>query len=92
MNLLFWALTTGTLGKLILGIAVLRVHAGILHQHKIDGKVLNAIKGERYVTILGIVLILFGYILEMVFYGYTPLLTCSLSECGAAAGALFGAP
>lgn len=92
MNLLFWALTTGMLGKVILGVAVIRVHMGILHEHKIDGTVLAAIKRERWVTVVGIFLIIVGYAFEMVFYGYTPLLTCSLSECGAAAGAIFGAP
>ena len=92
MNILFWALTIGTLGKVTLGIAVLRVHMGILHEHKIDNVVLKSLKRERYVTSLGILLIIIGYVLEITFYGYTPLLTCGFEECGAAVGTLFGGP
>ncbi len=68
METLYIALGLGTLGKLVLGIAVLRVHAYILREHKIDQVVLRAIKRERYVTALGILLIVLGYAFEMYFY------------------------
>ena len=90
MNLLFLGLTIGVIGKIVLGVAVLRVHNGILHEHKIDNVVLQSIRNEKWVTIAGLSLIVIGYILEVVFYGYTPLLTCDLSECGAAAIQVFG--
>ncbi len=69
MWLLYVGLTLGTLGKIILGIAVIRVHARIFEQHKIDGLVLSAIQREKYITTGAIVLIVLGYILEMFFYG-----------------------
>ena len=68
MFFLYLGLTVGTLGTLILGIAVVRVHSYILQEHKIDGVVLRAIKRERYITAFGIGLIVIGYVLEMVFY------------------------
>jgi len=83
MNLLLWGLTIGTVGKLILGIAVLRVHVGILHEHKIDGAVLRSIKKEQWVTLFGLALITVGYALEIIFYGGTPLFSCTGTDCTA---------
>lgn len=74
MIMLFWGITIGTIGKVVLGIAVLRVHMGILREHKIDGAVLSSIKRERWVTVLGIVLIITGYLIEVLFYGTTPFI------------------
>jgi hypothetical protein len=68
MEMLYLGLALGTVGKLILGIAVWRVHAYILREHKIDQVVLHAIRRERYVTGMGILLILLGYAFEMLFY------------------------
>ncbi len=70
----------------MLGIAVLRAHAGILHEHKIDGVVLKAMRREHWLTLIGLALIVIGYICEITFYGYTPLLTCAFEECAAAVG------
>ena len=84
MNLLLWGLTIGTIGKLVLGIAVLRVHAGILEEHTIDDKVLASLKRERYVTLFGLFLIVVGYVLEIIFYGgYTQFFDCIGNECTA---------
>lgn len=90
MNLLLWGLTVGTVGKLILGIAVLRVHIGILKEHKIDDVVLKSIVRERYITLFGLALITIGYILEVLFYsGYTSFFECVGAECAAALEAAF---
>ena len=89
MNLLFWGLTIGMIGKIMLGIAVLRVHLGIFREHKIDNVVLKSIVRERYVTYIAILLIAMGYVLEVAFYGETPLFTCTFGECGAALNAAF---
>lgn len=90
MSLLLWGLTLGTVGKLILGVAVLRVHVGILKKHTIDDTVLKAIKRERYVTLIGLVLIFIGYVCEVVFYGgSTQFFSCSGDECNAAVNAAF---
>lgn len=65
MDLLLWGMTFGTVGKLVLGLAVLRVHVYILREHTIDGVVLRALKREQYVTVFGLMLIVLGYVLEM---------------------------
>ena len=82
-------MTLSFLGKIILGIAVLRVHSGILHEHKIDGAVLRVMRRERYITLLGLALIMIGYILELVFYGHTPFLMCGGEECDTAISRIF---
>jgi hypothetical protein len=90
MNLLLWGITLGTIGKLVLGIAVLRVHIRMFQEHKIDGVVLRAIKREHYLTILGLGLIVLGYALEIWFYrGSTEFLNCIGSECAGALQAAF---
>ncbi len=68
MALFYIALGIGTLGKIVLGFAVWRVHAHILEEHRIDKVVLQSIRRERYVTLFGIALIVVGFILEIVFY------------------------
>ena len=82
MNLLLWGITLGTVGKLILGIAVLRVHIRIFEEHAIDGVVLRAIKREHLMTFLGLLLIILGYVFEVMFYyGYTGFFECVGEEC-----------
>jgi hypothetical protein len=82
MNLLLWGITLGTIGKLIIGIAVLRVHIRIFQEHSIDGVVLRAIKREHILTIIGLFLIIAGYIFEVLFYqGSTEFFNCVGSEC-----------
>jgi hypothetical protein len=89
MNLLLWGLTLGTIGKLVLGIALLRVHAYILKEHKIDNVVLAALRRERYFTALGLILIVLGYVLEVFFYnGSTNLLDCVGGACAGALSAI----
>ncbi len=84
MNLLLWGLTLGTIGKLVLGIAVLRVHLHMFKARDIDADVLMAIKREHVVTIFGLGLIVFGFLLEVMFYyGYTNLFGCLPGECAA---------
>lgn len=90
MNLLLWGITLGTVGKLILGIAVLRVHIRMFEEHSIDNIVLQAIKKEHYLTIFALLLIVLGYFFEVYFYNSsTQLLNCSGAECAAAVSAAF---
>lgn len=89
MNLLFWGLTVSLIGKVLLAAGVLLAHSEIEHEHRIDEKVIMMFHKERILTILGILLIVFGYALEIYFYGFTTnMLTCSGEECGAAAAML----
>lgn len=90
MNMLLWGLTLGTVGKLILGYAVLRVHVYILREHRIDNIVLKAIKREQFVTLLGLALILIGFLFEVYFYNYsTDLFSCTGEDCGLLMGQIF---
>jgi hypothetical protein len=83
-----WGITLGTVGKLVLGVAVLRVHMYMYRERNIDNVVLRAIKREEYITVLGIVLIIAGFMLEITFYnGSTQLLSCIGEECRAAISA-----
>ncbi len=85
MNLLFWGLTTGVIGKVLLVVGILKAHGQITHEHRIDAKVLRTFHTEKILTLLGLFLIVLGYAMEIYFYGFTPLLTCVGSECAAAA-------
>lgn len=76
-------MVVGTIGKVILGFAVLRVHMIILREHKIDGAVLRSMKREQMITIFGILLIIFGFFLESYFYNSLNLFTCEGSACSA---------
>jgi len=90
MNLLLIGLTIGTIGKIVLGLAVLRVHVLILREHKIDGLVLASMRREQIVTLVGLLLIVIGYVIEVYFYtGSTNLLTCVGKDCVAAVGEVF---
>lgn len=90
MNFLLWGITLGTIGKLILGIAVLRVHLLMLQEHKFDGIVFRGIKKEHVLTIVGLVFIVVGYLLEVMFYqGSTLFFDCTGSECVGAINAAF---
>jgi uncharacterized membrane protein YidH (DUF202 family) len=84
MNILFWGLTIGVIGKIMLAVGILIAHSGIVKEQKIDLAVLKGFKLEHTLTIIGIILIILGYFMEVYFYGFTPFLTCSGAECSAA--------
>ena len=70
MDLLFWGLTIGITGKIIIGITVIRIHSKIVQEHRIDIVVLKEMRKEKNLAILGIIFMVVGYILESIFYGY----------------------
>lgn len=87
MNLLFWGLTVGVIGKILLATGVLIAHSEIVHERQIDQQVIRSFHIERWMTITGLLLIVLGYGLEIYFYGFTiDFLTCIGSECTAALG------
>ena len=73
MSLLIIGITIGTIGKVLLGVAVFRVHWHIAKEHKIDGDVIRAIKRERIITLLGVMGIIAGYVFEMLFYSFVSI-------------------
>jgi hypothetical protein len=90
MNILFWALTIGTIGKVLLGIGVLFVHHKMAQERIIDLKVLKSFRLEFILTAIGIMLIVAGYGLELYFYNMVSMLTCSGTECALSATAILG--
>ena len=54
-----------TLGDLIIAYVALSVHQHILKERSIDEDVLQYMKKERYVGLVGILFIVTGFILEM---------------------------
>lgn len=81
MQILFWGLTIGVIGKILVVIGVLVAHSGILHEHRIDRQVLKLFRWEHTITIIGLILIIIGYFIEIYFYGFTPFFTCPPGEC-----------
>ncbi len=86
MNVLFWGLTLGVAGKILVALAILKVHHVMAIEHRIDEKVIRSFSFEKAITVMGVVLILLGYFLELYFYGIaTTLLSCHGGECEQAA-------
>ncbi len=84
MNILFWGLTIGTLGKVLLAIGVIIAHRGLIKERKIDNVMIEIFHKEHIITVIGVILIILGYAMEIYFYGFTPFLTCFGEECSAA--------
>lgn len=89
MNILFWGLTIGTIGKVLLAVGVIIAHSGLVKEQRIDTASLRSFRIEHSITILGVILIVLGYFMEVYFYGYTPFLTCTGVECSAAVNNAF---
>jgi hypothetical protein len=82
MNLLFWGLTISMVGKVMVASGVLIAHSELAHERRVDKLVLKSFRIERALTLLGLFLIVGGYLLEIYFYGFdTSLLTCFGAEC-----------
>lgn len=84
MNLLFWGLTLGTLGKVLVVIAVLNMHHTLIKEHRVDHKVVLSYRQERVLTIIGLILIVAGFLCEVYFYNPTNMLFCHEEDCMAA--------
>lgn len=68
MNLFNIGLTLDTVGKILLGITVLMVHRHVLSEHKIDVVVLRTMRREQILGLLGIALIVVGYVLQLMYH------------------------
>jgi len=66
--ILITGMTLGVIGKVLLGVAVIRVHWHVAKEHNIDGDVVQAIRNERAVAMLAIAFIVIGYVLELAFF------------------------
>ncbi|PIP86739.1 hypothetical protein COV42_00735 [Candidatus Campbellbacteria bacterium CG11_big_fil_rev_8_21_14_0_20_44_21] len=74
MNLLFWGLLAGVLGKVIIGLSVVAVHVRIMKEHKLDKKVYHSIRNEKFWGIVGVLLMVAGFFLEIAYYTETGLI------------------
>lgn len=74
--MLFWGLTLGVIGKVLLGASVIMVHSKITHEKHIDGIVIMEMRRERNIALFGILLVVLGYAMELAFYGFlSPFIT-----------------
>jgi hypothetical protein len=68
----------------LLGITVMLVHWKIVKEHKIDRKVLKEMRREWNIAFLAIILIIIGYLLELMAFGIAPDILCNFilgQEC-----------
>jgi len=76
------------MGKILVAVGILKVHHIMAMERRIDAKVIRSFAFEKTLTYLGILFIVTGYLMELYFYGLTPLLTCYGTDCMQAANAL----
>ncbi len=69
MSLFSVGLTIDTFGKVLLGLTVLRVHWHVLREHRIGIDVLRTMKREQVLGSLSILLIVVGYVLQLLGHG-----------------------
>jgi len=65
MNLAFIGFTLDVIGKILVGYTSIRVHHRFWMEHKIDKKVFRAMKLEQSLGMLGITMIIIGYLLQV---------------------------
>ena len=68
MNLFTIGLILDTLGKIFIGLAVFMVHRHIFHERKIDLDVLKVMYREWFLTVFGILQIIMGAILQLIYH------------------------
>jgi len=88
MNILFWGITLGMAGKVLVILAVLHMHHSLVKEHRVDRRVILTYRQERVLTFIGLILIAIGYIMEITFYAPTPFFSCADDTCQAAIGLL----
>ena len=59
--------TIKTLGELMIAYTVIMVHQRVWKEHKMDKAVFNEMRKERKVGIVGMILIIIGFLLELSF-------------------------
>ena len=68
-------------GKVMVAIGVLIAHSQLAHEKKVDQLVLKSFRLEHTLTVAGLCLIVAGYGMEIYFYDFVSMLTCSGEEC-----------
>ena len=57
--------TLDVIGKVMISYTAIAVHNRVRRQHKVDEVVFRQMRREQFVGILGIILIILGYLLEI---------------------------
>ena len=65
MSLEIIGFSLDVLGKVLLGVTVLLAHRRIVQEHRIDRQVLTEMRREQLLGVLGIVLIVVGFLLQL---------------------------
>jgi len=65
MNFEILALTLTACGEILVAYTAIRVHYRFRKEHKIDNRVFAAMKNEQGLGILGIILLISGYALQI---------------------------
>lgn len=58
--------TLDMLGKVMVSFTVLRVHFRFWKEHRVDEKVFSEMKKERFIGMIGIGLMILGYVIELI--------------------------
>ena len=82
MSLLFWGMTLSVVGKGMLALGIIWVHVTMANERRIDDRVIKSFRSELYLTVLGFLLIVTGYFLEIqALGGFSDLMKCHDAEC-----------
>jgi len=65
MNYIIIGFTLDLIGKLLVSFTAIAVHHRFLNEHKIDRRVFASMKLEQKIGIIGIILIIAGYFLQL---------------------------
>jgi hypothetical protein len=65
MSIEFIGFTADVVGKILVAYTAIMVHYRFWKEHKIDEVVFATMKRERLIGILGVVLIIIGYLLQI---------------------------
>lgn len=63
--ILFAGITLGVIGKVLVIVAALTIHSRIIREQRIDSLVIREYRRERWLVVLGLFLIVLGYVLEL---------------------------
>lgn len=65
MNIAFIGFTLDVIGKIMVAYAAIMVHRRFWKAHKVDELVFKAMKREQIIGIIGIILIIIGFLLQI---------------------------
>lgn len=65
MNLTIISATFTTIGEIVIAYTVISVHHRVMKEHKIDDLVFKTMRKEQIIALIGIILIITGYTLNV---------------------------